>query len=579
MLPSPKSSLKGAFLVAALSLVSALTLGLAPGAFAQKAPAVSQTQMLPAVPLPMSRPQARYFAAHPAEWQRWYNLMARPRVHVTPGNTTLTTPPTPPPFWQGLTHIYPGDSLGAAELSLLTDGSVMVHDGCGQNWYRLTPDNTGSYVNGTWSPAIPLPAGYAPLDFASEVLPDGRLIINGGEYNNPGSGCPPLGVWTNLGAIYDPAANSWTAVPAPGYFSEIGDAESVVLPNGTYMLADCCASPPVAALLTNPTSFIWTQTGMGKSNSYDEEGWTLLPTGNVLTVDAYVSDFPNPCVAPNNMNTEIYTPSSGSWTSAGNTPTQLSDCSGTAEGGPSYEMGPVVMRPDGLALAFGATVQTPATTAFYNPTTGVWSAGPNLTYNSINYNLGDAPAAVEPSGNILYAANAGLFGFGSPTQFFEVSYPGNTIGTVPNTPNAPNDPAYAMNLLVLPTGQILQTARSNDIEIYTPAGTFISSWQPIITSVPTTLAPGMTYQIAGTQLNGLSQGAYYGDDQQYNTNYPLVRITNNGTGHVFYAKTAASARRRSSRARLRRRTSRCRPLSNLAPACLSPLPMASHRLR
>ena len=40
-----------------------------------------------------------------------------------------------------------------------------------------------------------------------------------------------------------------------------------------------------------------------------------------------------------------------------------------------------------------------------------------------------------------------------------------------------------------------------------------------------------------TQLNGLSQGAAYGDDAQAATNYPLVRITNNKTGHVFYSRT------------------------------------------
>ena len=35
----------------------------------------------------------------------------------------------------------------------------------------------------------------------------------------------------------------------------------------------------------------------------------------------------------------------------------------------------------------------------------------------------------------------------------------------------------------------------------------------------------------------MSQGAAYGDDIQAATNYPLVRITNNKTGHVFYSRT------------------------------------------
>ena len=45
------------------------------------------------------------------------------------------------------------------------------------------------------------------------------------------------------------------------------------------------------------------------------------------------------------------------------------------------------------------------------------------------------------------------------------------------------------------------------------------------------------YQISGTQFNGLSVGADYGDDATMATNYPLVRIVNMATGHVFYART------------------------------------------
>jgi hypothetical protein len=35
----------------------------------------------------------------------------------------------------------------------------------------------------------------------------------------------------------------------------------------------------------------------------------------------------------------------------------------------------------------------------------------------------------------------------------------------------------------------------------------------------------------------MSQAAAYGDDVQAATNYPLVRITNDATGHVFYSRT------------------------------------------
>jgi hypothetical protein len=47
----------------------------------------------------------------------------------------------------------------------------------------------------------------------------------------------------------------------------------------------------------------------------------------------------------------------------------------------------------------------------------------------------------------------------------------------------------------------------------------------------------MTYAISGTMFNGFSPGAFYGDDAQSSTNYPLVRITNTATGHVRYARS------------------------------------------
>lgn len=54
---------------------------------------------------------------------------------------------------------------------LLTDGTVLVHEeqnGGERNWYKLTPDAFGSYVNGTWSKVASIPAGFsfAPLFLA-----------------------------------------------------------------------------------------------------------------------------------------------------------------------------------------------------------------------------------------------------------------------------------------------------------------------------------------------------------------------------------------------------------------------------
>src|SRR5579862_9389715 len=113
---------------------------------------------------------------------------------------------------------------------LLTDGTVMMHQYNSGNWWKLTPTNTASYAAGTWTQLASMPSGYAPLYFASAVLPDGRVLVEGGEYNNL------IGDDTNLGAIYDPVANTWTKVNPPAGWTYIGDSPAVVLPDGTFMM-------------------------------------------------------------------------------------------------------------------------------------------------------------------------------------------------------------------------------------------------------------------------------------------------------------------------------------------------------
>jgi len=91
--------------------------------------------------------------------------------------------------------------------------------------------------------------------------------------------------------------------------------------------------------------------------------------------------------------------------------------------------------------------------------------------------------------------------------------------------------------MVLPTGQVL-VSNGTFAQVYTPANTrFQRNWAPKIKHFPATVVRGSTYQISGQQFNGLSQAASFGDELETATNYPLVRITNNATHHVFYART------------------------------------------
>ena len=58
---------------------------------------------------------------------------------------------------QTLVHQPPN---GAYLAFLLTDGTVMFQGNNSATWSKLTPDSSGSYLNGTWSQLASLPSGY-----------------------------------------------------------------------------------------------------------------------------------------------------------------------------------------------------------------------------------------------------------------------------------------------------------------------------------------------------------------------------------------------------------------------------------
>jgi hypothetical protein len=426
--------------------------------------------------------------------------------------------------WTNVAAAFPGGSPGTA--LLLTDGTVLMHDSCTPNWYRLTPDAGGGYVGGAWRLMATLPTGYSPLYFASSVLPDGRLIMNGGEYN--GASCSSA--FTKLGALYDPIANSWTSVPAPTGWTQVGDAASVVLPDGNYMLQSVSGRlQAIGTVAPRPgTTVTWVSTGTGKADNNDEEGWTPLAIGDILTLDTNR-------LLGSNTPAELYSPSTGAWAATATAPSVLVDPS-------SHEIGPAVRRPDGSVFQSGSSSCSTSScvghTAIY-AAAGTWAAGPDFpAISGANYDVTDGPAAILPDGNVLVQASPAYScgsAFCSPSHFFE--FDGASLTRVNEPTTAPNVAAFEGRMLVLPTGQILWSdGDASDVEIYTPKGHPKKSWKPVVSSVSATLVRGQTgYQLGGKRLQGVSNGAAYGDDAQMASNYPVVRITNVASGHVCFA--------------------------------------------
>jgi len=472
----------------------------------------------------------------------------------------------------------------------LTDGSLLFQGGLLQDFYRFKPDRKGSYVNGTFFPAAALPPNYIPYATSGGVLPDGRVLLIGGEYLLESSPFNLVFSFTNKMAIYDPNADTWTMVAPPSDpnsddWAFIGDSPWTMLPNGHLLLGSKFTK---AMAEFDPKTLRWTNvSSFAKDDVFAEEGLTLLPDGTVLTVN--MTDFKFAQRFIPNAN-----PSLTRWADAGATPERLPATDSNSAKNiifnngmnvyhPPGEIGPGMLRPDGTVFWSGAacdvkgpptqpsacvTYQPQAHTAVYDTKTGKWTAGPDIPTHE---GAGDTWASLLPDGNVfmqtnppgtnqdrLARAKARYTSIRNhklhPLTAAREAAPGGfaPLATATCPPSLPLYKAYEFNgtslihegaadfcgqpdLLLLPTGDVMMNGQL----LYTGSGTFLHTWRPTITRFlySNFVTPGGTYQIFGTQFNGLSQANAFGDEFQVSTNFPLVRITNNATGDVSYATT------------------------------------------
>jgi hypothetical protein len=406
--------------------------------------------------------------------------------------------------WAALAN--PAPDLSGGGMLLLSDGTVLAKtesgttDGIGNIWNHLTPDINGSYLNGSWSSIAAM--HNTRLYFSSQVLKDGRVYVAGGEYGTGGA----------QGEVYDPLTNVWTANPSPG---TVSDANSEILPDGKILQALVTGTlkttkiydPALNSYSTGPTC-------MGIHN---ESAWVKLPDNSVLFVDRL------------STSSERYIPSLNQWVSDATVPVALYDAFGDETGG-------AVLLPNGHAFFIGSTGNTALYTPSGTNSPGTWTAGPVVPGS---HGTPDAAMAMMVNGKVLCAVSplptSGNH-FPSPTSFYEYDYVANTFTQV----NAPgggltrNVPSYTATMLQLPDGNILYVEQDDDqYYIYTPSGAQVASGKPTINGITSTDCS--TYTITGTQFNGISEGASYGDDWQMNTNYPVIRLTSGA--NVYYART------------------------------------------
>jgi Kelch motif len=439
-------------------------------------------------------------------------------------------------LWTTFTFFLCTAKANGGTTFLLTDGTAMMQESgsidlrlgrpmwATNRWWKLTPDQFGSYANGTWSQLAD--SHVARRYFASSVLADGRVVVCGGEYSGIDNAVVEND--NNTCEIYDPVADRWTMFDSPKLpdppgttWTEIGDAPCAVLPDGTFLLG-AINGPSVAKL--DPATLTWTakdnRSGVSSSN---EDSWVLMPNNTIAAPS---------CTNP--PKTWVYDILHDHWTQGNDLNPGIVDVD-------DNETGPALLRYDGTGFFLGANEHTAVFTPTANPQSQ-WSSGPDLPDQTVatspqQIGIQDGPAALLVNGNVLFGAGVKVgTPSSSPSWFFE--FDGTTFNRTNDPPNNVTF-TYATRLLLLPNGDVLFcTEDSSSFYAYhSDAATPQDSFRPVIQTCPTNLTPGGTIQISGLQFNGLSQAVAYGDDAQMATNYPLVRIVNKQTNHVRYCRT------------------------------------------
>ena len=452
--------------------------------------------------------------------------------------STVTTPP---------------GSVGV--MLLLPDGNVLANGNNDSNgsstWYLLTPDSSGHYADGKWSTVSSM--NDTRLFFSSQVFPDGRVFVAGGEY----------GAGAATSEIYDPrtdshypghqaatSSNPWTRInpptsllnpaqPSPALASgnqAFLDSTSELFGTGIVLITPVGPVSYGGTLIYNPSTGWSAGPTLANGEPFeDEASFVKLPDNSIITI------------GPNNQTTQRFIPTSsgltGTWAPDASVPVQMYD---SVVG----EIGAATLLPNGNAFFQGG----PGHTVIYTPSgttaNGTWKQGPDIPQSLAP---DDAPMAMMPNGKALMAESPKSTSnnkYPGPTSYFEYDYSAGATGTFtevgaaagsgptggPNNLPRQNGPCYQKTMLDLPDGTVICSDYSTNLYIYNPdanSNSTVTSLKPTISSVSQN-ADG-TYHIVGTLLNGFSEGATYGDDAQMNTNFPIVSLQNGS--RVYYART------------------------------------------
>jgi uncharacterized protein (TIGR03437 family) len=448
--------------------------------------------------------------------------------NTTTGSTTIA----------GLTSttgILAGFSIGGPGIP----GGAVVRSVSANSLTISTPATaTATAVTLTLKAVFPVPS--CAGDLISMLLPGPRILT--GTLN------------ANSTYLYDPSSDSWTKGPTKNYTDSSSEEGWGRLADGTIVTYDISQSNSKGAGYAeryDPVANKW----MPISPADGTANGTLpvlssLSVGNELGPLLRLQD-DRIFVIGGNGHTALYTPSTNTWNAGpdmvgllGGQPFRFAADDAAAAALPN---GHVLLAGDtGNGIASSGDVTQGSAIVGSIPSTAQLQTGWTVAGSGIPSGATiksiDSPSQVTMTANATATATAVSIQFGStfsnPVQLFDFDPVANLISAaspVLNDPALNTARAYYTQMLMLPTGQVLFSDATNQLYVYTPDGEAPESLLPSITSVAG--KGDGSFTVVGTQLTGQSAGAAYGDDEQNDTNFPIVSLAN-GAGSVFYCRSS-----------------------------------------